>query len=75
MNTYLVECQVLCGNSGTFLVKANTKKEALEKVWIEHYIIENEKAKEKGLDVYYKSDLYIRNIEKEILKDKEIVMI
>lgn len=75
MNTYLVECQVPCGDHGTFLVKANNKKEALEKVWNDHYVHENIKAKEKGYDPYYKSDLYVRNIENEILKNEEVAMI
>lgn len=75
MNTYLVECQVPCGDHGIFLVKANNKKEALEKVWNNHYVHENKKAKEKGYDPYYKYDLCVRNIENEILKNEEVAMI
>lgn len=72
MSIYLVECNVPCGDHGTFLVKANNKQDALNIVWKEHYISENRKAKEKGYDPYYKSDLYIRNIEKEILNNTYI---
>ena len=76
MNIYLVECQAVGGDNDKFLVKANTKKEALEKVWIDYYIHTNKKAREKGFSCYRKTDLYVRNIEKDIFnKDDEVVML
>lgn len=72
MNIYLVECQIPCGDHGTFLVKAKNKREALNIVWEEYYVPKNKKAKENGYEPYYKSELLVRNIEKEIL-NKEVI--
>lgn len=72
MNIYLIECNIPCGDHGTFLIKANNKQEAIDIVWKEHYIHENKKAKENGYDPYYKSDLLIRDVEKEILNNSYI---
>ena len=72
MNVYLIECNIPCGDHGTFLIKANNKQEAIDIVWKEHYIHENKKAKENGYDPYYKSDLLIRDIVKDILNNSYI---
>lgn len=76
MYTYLVQCEVPCGSNDQFLVKANNKKEALDKVWTEYYIPINEAIdRNGGYEPYYKKDLCIRNIEKEILKNSNFEMI
>lgn len=73
MSIYLVECIVPCGDNDKYIVKANSKKEALDKVWNEYYVYKNKKAEEKGYDLYYKKDLYVRNILVDFFKDNSSI--
>ena len=75
MKLYFVECQVICGDNGKYLVKANNKKEALNKVWEEYYIPKNKECKENGYDLYYKKELFVRDVEKEMFEGDTIVSI
>ena len=71
MRLYLVECQVLCGDNGRFLIKANNKKEALNKIWEEHYVPKNKELEENGYNLYFKKDLYVRDVEKELFQKND----
>lgn len=69
MKLYFVSCSVICGNQDRYLVKANNKKEALNKVWNEYYIPKNESLKGTHYDPYLKKDLYVQDVEKELFEN------
>lgn len=46
-----------------FFVRANSKKEALDKVWNEYFIFENERAKEMGDQPFFKYEIEAQRID------------
>ena len=75
MKLYIVKCWVLCGENRKWLVKANNKKEALNKIWEGYYIPKNKKLKEDGFDAYCKKDLTVSDVEKELFENKNITYV
>lgn len=66
MKLYLVECQAIGGDNDKFLLYANNKKEAFDKVWKEYYIKLNLALKDYGRDTYCKKDLQVQEVDKII---------
>lgn len=75
MKTYLVSCTALCGDNGRFLVGANNKQEAIDKVWETHYQPKNVDIIANGYSPYYKKDLYVQRIDNLLNKDNELPII
>ncbi len=55
--------------SNYHIVKATSKKEALDKIWKDYYVGVNESAKEYGFLPVFKCELEVIDLEKE-LKDE-----
>lgn len=66
MKLYYVNYSVICGENDHFLVKANNKKEALNKVWEQYF------TSLKEYKSYRKKDLSVQDVEKELFQGKLI---
>ena len=75
MKLYLVECQAIGGGNDKFLLYANTKKEAIDKIWKEHYVELNKVIATNGFDRYFKKDLYAHDVDKSIASSENGIYI
>ena len=75
MNIYLVQCNIAGSHPDKILIKASNKKEAIDYVWKNYYIEENEKIDtSRGFEYFRKKDLYAININ-ELFNDEIMVKI